>query len=407
MKNLHICFLQYNLRGGGAERKVCTLANYFAEQGHRVEIGLFGVNTVAYSLHPDIRLTFLRRENYEYRSTLEKLLFSAKKKAVKAALMIAGLFSKQLGKRIETHFHKKFDYTQPIRRFIENRPDAVFISMMAQAYNEIMRIIEKDVKSGKLRIPYIVMECSNPTPGLDANARDDGLRKKYYPMASRCVAMTQGVVNLFDERIREKSMVIPNPLRGDLPALYSGKRRNTVVNYCRLHRAKNLPLLIDAFAAFHQKHPEFSLEIYGEGDLQEGLLAQIDRLGLSKVAHIYPFDPAIHQKIRDCAMFVSSSDWEGFPNSVMEAMAIGLPTISTDCDFGPRDMIRDHENGLLVPVGDADALSGAMAELANDPALSARMSQEAVKARETYRADTIGQRWLSLIEEVKTERKRT
>ena len=63
-----ICFLQYNLQGGGAERKVCTLANYFAAQGHQVEIGLFGVNTVAYQLDQRVHVTFLRRENYEYKN---------------------------------------------------------------------------------------------------------------------------------------------------------------------------------------------------------------------------------------------------------------------------------------------------------------------------------------------------
>ena len=103
-------------------------------------------------------------------------------------------------------------------------------------------------------------------------------------------------------------------------------------------------------------------------------------------------------------MFVSSSDWEGFPNSVMEALAVGLPTISTNCDFGPRDMIRDHENGLLVPVGNIAALAHAMTELAENSDLAARLSKEAVKVREIFDVDRIGHQWLDLIEEVAKER---
>lgn len=404
MQNKHICFLQYNLRGGGAERKVCTLANYFAAQGYQVEIGLFGVNMVAYELAPSVKVTFLRREFYEYRSGREKMVFGIKSFAIKVTSALVRLASKRLSDRIAAHFKKEFDYTQPIRRFIENRDDAVFISMMAQAYNEIMRIIEKDIKRGRIHCPYIVMECSNPSPGLDVTPADVERRNRYYPMAARCVAMTQGAVDCFDESIRKRCVVIPNPLRNDLPEPYEGDRRKVVVNYCRLHRAKNLPLLLEAFAAFHANHPDYRLEVIGEGELEEALNRQITALGVTDCACILPFDPNVHRAIRDCAMYVSSSDWEGFPNSVMEALALGIPTICTDCDFGPRDMIRDHENGLLVPMRDAGALCHAMSELADNPVLADRLACEGVKARETYNVETIGRKWLDLIEAVQKER---
>ena len=106
-RKLHICFIQYNLAGGGAERKVCTLANYFAAQGHRVEVGLIGVNEVAYHLDKAVKVTFLRRENYEYRSGSEKAVYAIKSAAVKATAGLAGLFSKKLRERILGHFQKK------------------------------------------------------------------------------------------------------------------------------------------------------------------------------------------------------------------------------------------------------------------------------------------------------------
>ena len=102
-------------------------------------------------------------------------------------------------------------------------------------------------------------------------------------------------------------------------------------------------------------------------------------------------------------MFVSSSDWEGFPNSVLEALALGMPVISTDCDYGPRDMIEDHVNGLLTPVGDVQALTNAMIELVEKPELAQTLGEKAVAVRDKYSSEIIGRQWLDLIEEVKKE----
>lgn len=399
-----ICFLQYNLQGGGAERKVCTLANFFVAKGYDVEIGLFGRNIVAYELDERVKLTFIDRSTYEYWGDLERICYKIVSCCLSAAGSALSLFSKKAEQRFKAHYHKKYNYTLPIKSFILHRSDALLITMMVQPYNEIMRIIERDFKKGRIQNPYIVMECNNPKPGLDANTADDERRDKYYPLASRCVAMTQGIVDYFSEDIKSKSVVIPNPIRDDLPDAYEGDRRKAIVNFCRLNRQKNLPLLIDAFALFHRDHQDYTLELYGQGELLQELQNRIQEVDISDCAHIYPFDPHIHEKIKDCAMFVSSSDWEGFPNSVMEALAIGLPTVSTNCDFGPRDMIRDHENGLLVPVNDVKALSRAMAELADNPDLSERLSCAAVKVRGKYNVDVIGQKWVELINEVAEER---
>ena len=406
-KRTKICFLQYSLVGGGAERKVCTLANYFTKCGYEVEIGLFGRNIIAYELDKRVRVTFIDRSTYEYKNHMERCIYMLRSECANFAARVLSLISKKSGDRLKAHYRKKYNYTIPINSYIQHRPDAVFISMMVQTFNEIMRIIEKDVVSGTIKNPYIVMECNNPKPGLDASKIDDERRNKYYPMASRCVAMTQGIVDCFNEEIRKKCFVIPNPVRDDLPDPFIGRRRKTIVNFCRLNRQKNLPLLIDAFALFHSDHQDYTLELYGQGELLNLMEKKIQEVGLSKCAQIYPFDPHIHQKIRDCAMFVSTSDWEGFPNSVLEALAIGLPTISTDCDFGPRDMIQDHENGLLVPVNDANAICVAMSEIADNPTLAERMSNKAIKVREVYDVDVIGRKWLNLIEKVSKERELT
>lgn len=400
-KKLHICFLQYDLRGGGAERKVCTLANYFASCGHTVEIGLFGTNNVAYRLDEKIKVTFIRRNNFEYKNKAGKAIYKLKSGVTLAAASVMSVASKKSGARFRAHFKKAYDYTQPLQRFILNRSDAVFITMMVDPYLEVLRVMDR-FWHDKIAVPYLVMDCNDPTRDISAAMAKE--RDEKYPKADRVLVMTNEAKNCFSEEIQKKCEIIPNPIRDDLPEIYSGVRKKIVVNFCRLYIQKNLKLLIDAFAIFHESFPDYRLELFGEGELYDELTAQISALGLSDCAVIRPFDSNIHNIIRDYAMYVSSSDWEGFPNSVLEALSMGIPTISTDCNFGPREMITDHKNGTLVPVGDKQALARAMAELAENPALSESYSRESVKLRELYSVEKIGRKWLDLIEKAALER---
>ncbi|MCC8146262.1 MAG: glycosyltransferase [Bacteroidales bacterium] len=376
-----ICFLQYDLAGGGAERKVCTLANYFVSRGYEVEIGLFGKDNVQYDLDPRVSLTFICRDTYEYHSKMEKFAYVVQVTIQKIFAYFPAIFIEKIfgivapsvkntisGDRVKKHYKKKNDYIDPIRAYVINRlEDRVFVTMMVQPYLEIVHQMEDIINKGKFKAPYIVMECNNPIPGMDVTKELAAKRDIWYPWATKCVSMTNDCVECFSDEIQRKSVVIPNPIRDDLPEPYCGKiRRSVVVTYCRLSRQKNLPLLIRAFARFHSIHSEYTLEIYGIGELKEELYKLISALNLEKCASIYPFDPHIHEKIIDCAMFISSSDWEGFCNSVLEALAIGLPVIATDCKFGTRDMVQDHVNGILVPVGDENAMVAAMMEIASN-----------------------------------------
>ena len=395
-----ICFLQYDLREGGAERKVCTLANYFVSRGRRVEIGLFGRNEVAYHLDPRVKVTYIHRDSFEYRSHAGESYHTFRKRVFAAACGVAGLAGNKTRERLEDHLRKRDNYTLPIRRYISDRSSTVFISMMVTAYLEILRVMEP-VWGKRIPVPYLVMDCNNPLFNASPVIREK--REKEYPKASRVLVMTEGAKNFFGPGIRNKCEVIPNPVRDDLPEPFTGLRRKTVVTFCRLNVQKNLPLLIGAFAAFHQRFTDYTLEIYGEGEERESLERLIVQKGLSDTVRIYPFDPEVHRKIRDCAMFVCSSDWEGFCNSVMEALALGMPVISTNYRFGASEMIRDHVNGILVRVRDEKGLADAMAEVAADPALAAGLGESAREAREVYSVEGIGRRWLEVVEKAKHE----
>ncbi len=405
-----VCFIQHNLGGGGAERRVATLSNYFVSLGYSVDIGLFGKPVVAYDLDPKVKLTYICRDNFEYRSKIEKFFYKIKI-TLQNSFFVFPIFvferilkffhikdSGAFSEKIKNHLKKRNNYILPFKRYVKNRYDSVFVTMMIGTYISIMDIIENDYNKGKITNPYIVMDCSDPKRNADDKMNIK--RNYYYSTVSKSVVQTQGAFNYFPKQVQDNMVIIPNPVRDDLPEPYVGIRKKTVVNYCRLTAQKNLPLLISAFSKFHTTHSDYSLEIYGEGNIKEELEQLIESLNIGHCAKIHSFDKNIHEKIKDAGMYVSTSDWEGFPNSVLEALSVGLPVISTDCDFGPADLIENNVNGILVPVNDVDALYEAMCKIADDSEFSERISLEARKTKDKYSADKIGNIWLELIESV-------
>jgi glycosyltransferase involved in cell wall biosynthesis len=183
-----------------------------------------------------------------------------------------------------------------------------------------------------------------------------------------------------------------------LPPAYHGERKKSIVSFCRITPQKNLKLLIDAYAIVCNKYPDYCLEIYGDGEGKAELLDYLKMKQLDSRVDVKPFDATLHKKILDNAMFVSSSDYEGMSNSMLEAMAIGLPTICTDCPAGgARAIIRDHENGLLVPVRNVQALANAMLEMIENPSLAQKLSENGALLREELNVETIAKRWMELL----------
>ena len=199
--------------------------------------------------------------------------------------------------------------------------------------------------------------------------------------------------------------VINNPVKPDLPSPFTGERRHTIVNFCRMSGQKNIGLLLDAFALFRKTHPDYSLEVYGntvsseEETYRDEMIAKAESMGLADAVRILPPAADVHQKVRDAAMFVSSSDYEGLSNSMLEAMAIGLPCVCTDClGGGTREVMTDGDNGLIIPMNDPHAMSKAMIRFAEHPELADSCSREAAKIRETLSVKTIAKQWLEVIE---------
>ena len=176
------------------------------------------------------------------------------------------------------------------------------------------------------------------------------------------------------------------------------------MNFCRVAPTKNLELLLEAFSIFHLEYPEYILEIYGNinGELEREYLPviekKIEELHLEECALILPPSADVHKKVLQSAMFVSSSNYEGLSNSMLEAMAIGLPCICTDCfGGGTREVMIDHENGLIVPMNDSDAMYKAMKEFVENPDLAEKCSRNAEKIRDKLSVEKITQQWFDVI----------
>ena len=248
-------------------------------------------------------------------------------------------------------------------------------------------------------IPVVVSERNNPWVMPDRKITRF-LRRIAYPFARGLIFQTKEAAAFFPEFQRKKGIVLPNPLDlSRLPEPYAGERSRTVVSAGRLEEQKNFPLLIRAFAEFHKTHPDYSLILYGEGRRR----AELERLAgqcLPSGSWSMPGNvDYLPYRISRCGIFALSSDYEGIPNVLIEAMAVGTPVVSTDCaPGGAASLLRDGENGRLVPVGNVRALAEGMAFLADHPSETAAMAEKARTIRTALDAEKISEDWLSYLE---------
>ena len=225
------------------------------------------------------------------------------------------------------------------------------------------------------------------------------VRNFIYYVADKCVFQTQDAKKYFPRRIQTKSKVIQNPINPNMPTRYKGAKQEVIITACRLSPQKNLPMLIQAFNMLLKNHPEYSLEIYGRGAQEEALRKLIHSMGLDEKVLLPGFAENIYDIMNQSSMYVSSSNYEGISNSMLEAMALGLPVVVTDCPAGgARMVVQDGENGLLVPVGDTESMYLAMKRVIEEPGLAERLGNEAYKVRERFAIEKIAREWLDVIE---------
>lgn len=223
------------------------------------------------------------------------------------------------------------------------------------------------------------------------------LRNWAYSQSDFLVCQTPWVADYFKKKIKSQCVVIPNPITPNLP-VWQGQNSNIIMTACRLEGQKNLPMLLNAFIRLHALYPNYKLIIYGEGLLRPQLETFIIDNQLQDYVELPGFNKDIHQAMVHSYMYVSSSDYEGISNSMLEALGIGIPTICTDCPVGgARMFINSSENGLLVPVGDDKALFQAMKRIIKDREFAIKCSQRSQMINEQIKASKIVEQWVKLI----------
>ncbi len=349
--SMRILFIINQLGGGGAERVLTIIANHLADN-NEVHILSFSPGVSKYPID-------------------NRVLINEVSLIKKRSLSIASEIRKEV-KRI--------------------RPD----SIISFEYHMNMKALLGTI--GLHGFQKIVSERNDPAnKGNRIGIKQ--LRAMLYRFADVLVCQTPDAKAYFSKTIQKKTVVIPNPVSDALPAPWTGEREKRVVNFCRLEPQKNIPLLIDAFESFHSSHPEYTLEIYGDGSEYEPLVQYIARKKLEGCVFLFPSTPDIHQKVWKASMFVSTSDYEGLSNSMLEALALGIPTICTDCPCGgAKMMIRNGENGYLAKVGDAYGIAQLMVLIADNQEISTRLSESGKKIRGELSSRNIVDKWETILQ---------
>lgn len=278
-----------------------------------------------------------------------------------------------------------------LRHFFRYHPDAtiVALSITADCFAAIF--------GSTLNNRVVISERNDPAQYPSSKSYRK-FRDFCFKLADACVFQTEDAKNYFSSDIQQKGTVIPNPINDRIPEFDRLNREKVVMSTGRLKEQKNFPMLIKAFAEFVKQFPDYSLEIFGEGNLLDELSTLTKKLNIEDKVYFKAFTDNIWQEMARASMFVMSSNYEGISNSMLEALAIGLPTICTDCPVGgARQMIDNGVNGLLVPVGDVDALTKAMCRVAEDKDFAERLGYNAHQIREKYPLNVIADKWIGVM----------
>ena len=192
--------------------------------------------------------------------------------------------------------------------------------------------------------------------------------------------------------------MIHNPLPF-LPEKQSNLENKQVIAVGRYMPQKGFDRLIDAWKIVSQKHPDWVLKIYGDG-MRDKLQEQINRLNIKQSCVLEHSVSDIVEKYCESSIFTLSSRFEGFGMVIIEAMACGVPPVSFDCPCGPKDIIEDKKNGLLVPNGDVLTLADKICFLIENKDIRKTMGNEAKKSVQKFQIDRIASQWKNLFENI-------
>lgn len=356
---MKISFFIGGLSGGGAERVICNMANYLGNKGHEIKVITMADDTPDYPLSRNTKRIILLR-------TCER----------------KGFFRNSL-----LRWWRLLRYVRKSKcdSYVVVLPVTIIMLLALRVFTRAKIVASERNTPAKYnkRIRFFLKLLANNANGWIFQTEENQL---WYKNAIK----------------DSKTIVIPNAINPDfIREIYQGERMKTIVTAGRLTNQKNQILLVRAFAQISSIFPEYQLIIYGDGSLKGNLEETAEQLGVKDQVILPGYTTNIGDKIKDASLFVLSSDFEGMPNALMEAMALGLPCISTDCDGGgAKFLIENEKNGLLVPKGDAKALSEAMRKMLSEKEFAEQCGREAHKICDRLAPERIYGEWEQFIKDV-------
>ncbi len=351
---MKLLFVTANLGSGGAERVTSLLANQLCQKGYDVEIIFFRNRLVFYELDERVK-TIVIGEECHSDMMWRKMLW--------------------------------------LRNYVKKeKPDVVIPFRVSVYCTTILSLMG-------LSVPILASER------IDPHIPDSYwtcLRKLLLPFVKHLVVQTEYIKSYYPKFIQKKTSIIYNPVNEESlsPALPLREgRQNRIISVGRLYPQKNQEMMIRAFAKVADDFPDWQLVIYGEGPLRESLELIVDSLEMQDRVLLPGRTEHVIEELRKSKIFCMSSDYEGMSNSMIEAICVGLPIISTNVS-GTEELIIDGKNGFLVTPNDEEQMAQCFNSLMGNEELITRFSGYNKNLSSKFKTETIVDQWEQLLNEI-------
>ena len=355
---MKIAFLIYSLAGGGAERMVSRLANEMSQMGHEVTIILLYDWEQMYEIKKEVQIIVCKKPEDIKNRSIKGILYRVK--TIRGAL-------------------------------IDIQADVVFAFMISM-------------------VPYAVLSAKGVKTKVVGAERTNPNRlspiwkliiKMFTPLCDGYIFQTNGVKQRYPKNVTKKSIVIGNIA----PECKERKNNQTQLekSFCsvgRLNSDKDFWTLFKAIILVKHQIPDIQITIWGAGSEEQEYKQFVKTHGIEKNVIFAGFSQNILEELRNYQYFIFSSRAEGMPNALLEAMAVGLECISTDCEYGPSDLIENGKNGWLVPVGDAEAVADRIIYCIEHVDRHELICEEAKQVREKYSLKSVVDAYIDYAAEV-------
>lgn len=361
---------------GGMERITTLKANYFAEQ--------LGYDVVILTSEQQAKVPYFPLSD-KIKTIDLGVVFDTNSYRFKIFKLLKYPFKYYL-------FKKRFS-----RALYQHKPD-ITISTLRRELNFIHSIRDGSIKIGEFHVTRHFYHANS----IQGNSLIKKVLKKYWGKLLVCnLKKLSKLVLLTHEEVLNwpeltNTVVIPNPL-SFFPDKISNGSNKKVIAVGRYTYEKRFDLLIDAWTIVQNKYPDWNLRIFGEGT-REPLMKQIKNLNLERTCHLESPVTNITDKYIESSIFVLSSLFEGFGLSIIEAMACGVPQVSFDCPCGPKEIIKDGEDGLLVENGNVEELAKKICYLIENEDIRKEMGHQARINVERFKIKNVMNQWKDLFE---------